>query len=105
MDGDRHSLGLKNGLCAWTGFCVEVEDEPRQSRRASGSDIVNRRQAWSLGRAPYLGGMRLLGLDRRFLPRLIWGGSGVDRVERIEGKTWEAEESDQEGEGEDAPQN
>ncbi|GDX89500.1 hypothetical protein LBMAG45_13560 [Nitrospirota bacterium] len=47
----------------------------------------------------------MLRLDRRFLPRLIWGGSGVDRVERIEGKTWEAEESDQEGEGQDAPQN
>jgi len=86
------------------GLRVEIEHEPRQTRRAGSPEVLNRRQAERSGRQVYTGGARPLGLGRRLLPRLTRCRICLAGVKRIEGMAREVEESDQEGEGKDAPQ-
>jgi len=91
-------------MFAGAGLRVEIEHEPRQPRRNGCPEVLNRRQAERSGSHAYRGGARPLGLGRTFLIGCTRCRNGVVGVKRIEGKTWEGEESDQEGEGKDAPQ-
>ena len=91
-------------MFAGTDIRVEIEHEPRQSRRAGRPEVLNRRQAERSGDHAYRGGTRPFGLGWR----ILIGGTRCCKcligVRRNGGMPREAEESDQEGEGKDAPQ-
>jgi len=96
--------GQAKGFFARQGLRVEIEHEPRQPRRAGRPEVLYRRQAERSGRHAYTGGVRPLGLGRRLLTSLARCRTCLADVKRIEGMAREVEESDQEGEGKDAPQ-
>ena len=101
---DGYSLGLELGMFAGAGLRVEIEHEPRPPRRAGRPDVSYRRQAKRSGSHAYRGGARPLGLGRRILTDCTRCRVCLAGVKQIEGMPREVEESDQEGEGKDAPQ-
>jgi hypothetical protein len=86
------------------GLYVEVEHEPRQPWRTGCPEVLNRRQAERRRRQVDRGGARPLGLGRRLLTVCTHRRICLVGVKRIEGMARQVEESDQEGEGKDAPQ-
>ena len=91
-------------MFAGAGLRVEIEHEPRQPRRNGCPEVLYRQQAERSGRQVYRGGARPFWLGRKLLTGCTCCRNGVVGMKRIEGKTWEGEEADQEGDGEDAPQ-
>ena len=91
-------------MFAGAGLRVEIEHKPRQPRRTGRPEVLNRRQAERSGSHANRGGARPLGLGRMLLTGRIRCRTCLAGVKQIEGMAREVEESDQEGEGKDAPQ-
>lgn len=89
-------------MFAGTDRCVEIEHEPRQSRRAGCSEVLNSCQTERSGGHTYRGGARSFGFGRRFLIGRTRCGICLTGVKRHEGMCREAEQSEQEREGQDA---